>query len=527
MAQPGEFDVEGAEDETGNVTAQAASSEDPPIPPEPEERKPEPAPEVRRIGRPPKARAPATPIQGTFGPPNITMNGGEDWPKDISGLWMSCLAWMKKENGGGPERFILWVWQARGATSPSRMPQPIHGEQVAGSEEVSAGEALLELVTDVFHIPSTNDAASYQVEICLRSTGTKVRKSEMFRLDRPEQIHRTRDAMRKRIAEASGGSYQPSLAPRYVAAAAYPQPHGYSPQPPAAAAAPPPVSGIDYVDRYIGQLLSDKQNAELREREREERQKETEEKHAREMAAIRAEMQDRFTVVTPPAAAVPAAPIESEDAKQAKLAATVAQSVMQTLIAAGVIGPKPAAAPAPVVAAVPPPTPEAMAQAVRTTGQNNDSLSALLDRIEEVDKIKLRMRKVLGVPDEAEDDDEPETPTNIHVEPAVTERRTQKYPGIYKGNDVHLAVYDPDDDAPTTMKRIVDFFQLNPTVTADVIQGVVGVAVTKLADGPLAALIPQLLNMPGAGAVAGSVLRGAVQGVAQAQAPSGGGTGSA
>jgi hypothetical protein len=524
MAQPGEFDVEGAEGEDG-LEVRAASNDDPPIPPEPEERKPEPAPEVRRIGRPPKNRAPAVQAQGSLGAPNISVKA-EDWPKDIAGLWMSILDWYKKENGGGPEKFILWVWQARGTMAPARMPQPIHGEQVAGSDEVTAGEALLELVTDVFHMPSTNDAASYQVEICLRSTGMKVRKSEMFRLDRPEQINRTRDAMRQR--QAQSGSAQPFAyqQPRYISPAVYPPPpypQGGGQSPPVAAASPPsppqpPPTGNPYLDQYIDQLRRDKESAETRERDREYRQKEADEKHARDMAELRLEMQERLTVVTPPAAA-PAltAPVESEDTKQAKLAATVAQSVMQTLIAAGVIGQKqPAATPVqPPMVVQPPPTPAQQAETVNQQRTTLNSMELILEEMERAEKLKKRMRSFLGYPEE-EEEEEPETPSDIHVEPAVTERKTQRVAGVYKGGDIHLPVYTKDDDEVTYMRRVVDFFQVNPNVSSDVIQAVIGTAITKLAEGPLASLIPQLLQQTGAGAIAGNVLRGAVQGAAQA-----------
>ena len=463
---------------------------------------PVPPPEIKRLGRPRKPAQPQLPTAGTVGAPAVDLSKKDDeWPKDIPGLWMRTLEWARSE-GRGADTFVLWVYQMRGALgTPTRMAPAIHGDQVSGNEAISAGEALIEHLTDIYHMPSTTEAASYRIEIQVRATGSKVRTSEPWALDRPEKIDRIRQAARMR-ANADNGGYRgsPYMPPARLTGG-WPERVQHNPAgdllgaPPPAA---PPSTGNPYVDQFIGQLIEDK------------RRLETKLEDAQQLASL--------LPVAPAASPPPATPVLDEDAKQAKLAATVAQSVMQTLITAGVIVPKPVGGPP-----MPPPTQVSADTAVGTIRTNTATLESVIDELQRAETLKKKMRTFLGVSDEEEAVDPPE----IHVEPKDREMRTRRFAGIYKGKDVHMPLYDKDDDDVSFAQKIVNFFGANPEVSTDMIGQIVGVAVTKMADGPLAGVIGQLLAQGGAGAVAAGMARSAVVNGAGASTSNGGGVGGA
>ena len=419
-----------------------------------------------------------------------------------------------------------------------QMTTPIYGEQAMGSEEQSAGDALLNIVTDDYHMATTTDAATYRIEIRWRANGLKIKTSEPFPLDKKERIERQRMAADQRRAR-DGGVLPPMFGPPYAAQfASAPYPFGvggYPRQPvhpfaqvaqvndappaPTPVAAPPPASsppapptGNPYLDQYIADLRETTQRLEAR----------LQEKDDRFAAQIQAKERE-IAYLQPPApvpVVLPAPTAADKDAEQAKLAVTISQTVMQTLIAAGVI-PKPGAPPAAVPPTVPA-TQEAAGAAVSTIRANTGTLETVLDELERAEKLKTRMRTFLGVK-EAPEEEEAANPTEFHVEPAEKEMKVWKIPNG-TGGSINLPRYDKNDDETTVAQKVINFFGANPDVTKDVVGHVMGIALTRLSDGPLAGLIGQLITQGGAGAVAAGMARSAVNGAGNTH---GGGAGSA
>ena len=535
-----EFDVEADEGEDGELAVRGAPPMPPPDPePIAHATMPAPPPEVKRIGRPRKERPAPPPVSIASTAPHIDISKRDDeWPKDPIGLWMKAIAWAKSQ-GRGPEELVIYVHQMRGPTgAPMMMTTPIYGEQVMGSEEQSAGEALYNVIIDDYHIATTTDAASYRIEIRWRANSLKIKTSDSFPLDRQERILRQRQAAAARAQQREGGTpFTPFGAPPTPFAAYYPHPgnpyvahparqqQGHqaagdnavaaaaAPSAPAAVAAlpaappAPPPTGNPYLDEYIATLRQDRMALERR---------------AAEQAERLLEKEQEIAYLRPPPPAVAAAPISTqadEDARNARLASTI----IQTLVAAGLIAkpgvPVAATAPAPPA---PPPTQEAAGAAVSTIRANTGTLETVLDELERAEKLKTRMRSFLGVKESDEEEEEAVTPTNIHVEPAEKEMKVWTIPNG-QGGTINLPRYDKDDDETTTAQKIINFFGANPNVTKDVVGHVMGIALTKLSDGPLAGVIGQLLAQGGAGAMAAGMARNAVNGAGSG----GGGAGSA
>ena len=508
----GEFDVSTEEGEDGGLEVKPD-----PVPPpdETSSAPPDPPPRVTRIGRPPKRQpAPPPPADGGSRAPNIDITKrGDEWPKDLPGLWMHTIQWAK-ENGRGPDALVIYVHQMRGPTgAPMQMSTPIYGEQVMGGEEQSAGDALIERIIDDYHLPTTMDAATYRIEIRWRATGGKIKTSEPFPFDKKERIERLRYAAAQRRAQAEGGGLPPFVPGMNYGSGGWPTPSrgGYGGPPPQAAPAQiqpqlqqapvqpaPPPTGNLYLDQYIAEMKERADRLEADVRRKDDLIRDREE-----------EIRDLRPVPMAPAAPV----VESEDTRNAKLAAMIAQTMLQTMIQAGVIkkpGSEPVQPP-PVVVQAPAPvqTPAQQQMAVANQVTSTTALENLVEEVERIDKVKKRMRKVLGLPEEEEEEEEEVVnPPNIHLEPAAKEMKTYRIPNG-KGGFIELPRYEEDDEV-TTVQKVVNIFAANPEMTRDVIGNVMGVVMTKLSDGPLANLIGQLLTQGGAGAVAAQMARAAV-----------------
>jgi hypothetical protein len=522
-----EFDLEATEGDDGELALKGAPLPQPgPEPPPPPPAAPfSPPPEVRRIGRPRNPRTSAAPpVIGASLAPNIDISRREDaWPKDAPSLWMHILAWAK-EHGHGPEALVIYVHQMRSALgTPMQMQIPIYGDQVMGSEDQSPGDALIAMLTDDFHLPTTADAANYRLEFKWRATGAKIKLSEPYPLDKRERIERLRYVAQQRAAARDGGPPPPfppygGMPPYYgapyapsvylgaahqhlrVPAAGGPGAESSAPVP---LSAPPPPTGNPYADQYIADLRAEKERLEQRVQA-----KDDELSYLRPPAAA-----------PPPPAPPPAPTVADRDAEQARLAATISQTLLQTLLAAGVIS-KPAAPGTAPPAPPPPPTQAAADEAVGTIRANTSTLEHVLDELERAEKLKVRMREVLGVPAAAaagaDDDDD-----SVVAEPAELPLRVFKMPNG-SGGFINFPRYEKDDDETTTAQKIVNFFGANPDVTKDVIGHVMGIAMSKLSDGPLASLLGQLLTQGGAGAVAAGMARSAVHGAAAGSVAHGG-----
>ena len=425
----------------------------------------------------------------------------DEWPKDIPGLWARCLQWAQ-ETGREPSIFIVWVWQMRGLPGAVQGPAirctpAIRGDEVVGGEGLSAGEAIVTHITDVYHFTaSPNDPAQYKIEVQLTS-GPKVRSSEFWPMDRPEKIIAARRAIASKFQREDPVGYTPQPQPSVS---------GWRPtQPtptPQQAPAPPPT-GNPHLDEYLAflrQQIVDK-DSELR--------------NLRDVASL------------PPIAGAqvgPSAATLDEDAKQAKLLAGVAQTVLQTLIAAGVVKPQGhVAQPAPT-------TVDTAQAAVRTSEGAADILDSMVSDIERNQKREDRFRSVMGLPSLAQqrkkeiddavaaaleengDPDDPIDPPHIHVEPAQTQMRSWKLPGIWGGKDIIIPRYSKEDDDSSFGQKVANFFGANPDVGKDIIGQVVSVALTKMDAAGLSGLLGQLAMQGGAGAVAASAMRGAVNG---------------
>lgn len=493
MATNDDFDVESTLGDDDELEIRAAppsfdEDEDPVPPPEPTPAQkaaaePTPPPEPKRVGRPRKERQPQAPVIGHPAEPNIDISkkpGKEEWPKDVPSLWMHALEWGRK-NGRGADFFLIYVTQMRGNMGQAyRMPVPIHGETVAGSETVSPGEALCELITDFFHIPTTIEACSYQIEIVIRSTGAKVRKSEPMYLDRPEKIERIRQAMRLRAMQEGGMPVSNIYTPGYQMLTVprngpFPQTAPTQQQTAPVANTPLPSTGNQYLDQLIEQLRSEREN----ERAAKERLE----------ASLRIR-EDEIRDLRAPG--IPAPPLQdSEDVKQAKLAQMIAQGVMQTLIATGVIKPPGAAQPAAAA------TPEAQVTPVGSVKTNVTSMEGILDEFDRYDKLFARMKKRF----EPEEEEESETVPAVQ---AVVDGPEKKLKTFNMGG-VILPRFDAEDEA-TIVDKVLGFVGANPNLTRELAGQLLGMVMGKLPADAVQRLLGAVMAQGGqAGAAAASI----------------------
>lgn len=494
-----EFDVE-ATDTTGEeVNVRPA----PPV--EPPQAAPSEAVDEKknRGGRPRKVAAiPTSAPANGVSPASTASTASEPWPRDARDMWIRFLK-EAVEEGRTADEFVMYVYRMMGPTlQPMRMPVPIYGSQVAGDQDngINPGDALIDWLTDYYHMSMTTTAASYRVEFCWRSSGLKIRMSEPWALDTPSNI----DKLRRRIEVAqSGTSYQAPFVSGYGAPPrrAYappppPPPHPYPDAQPPAAAAPAPVpasTGDAYLDRLLA-LQEERSRIEREDsRRREEEAKAQAAQREAEMKAqldeLRLQLQHAVAPPPPAAPAAPASPVESQEVRDAKLAATISQALMQTLIATGVVKPGQPAAPT---------TGEAQ-QAAQTVRQGTNTLEAIIDDIERNRKLEKRVKTLFGVPEEEEQEEEEEK---------EEKEETIKASKLF-GTNIRFPKYDKDDD-PGNLQKFLNWMTANPEITKEVATTGLNMLLSKIDPTQITGLLGALMGKGGMPALAAGAVQSAM-----------------
>ena len=519
----GEFDVEAMEEDGGgNVTVKPASPL-PPQPPPQEEAAPaatsapdEPREPRNKGGRPRKNPAAAAQQTGTLpgAPPPVASS--EPYPKKLNDLWVRLLADAQAE-GRTADEFVMYVYRLAGPQlQPMRLPERIWGEQVAGDPEqgLNPGDAIIDWLTDYFHMGMVTTSASYRVEFYWRANGHKIVMSDPWPLDAPHNI----DKLRRRLQQASGEKggqqfygappprrpyYPPQPPPPPVYQQPQPAHDPAAPQPAAPAPAAPtmPRTGDPYMDRILDMQDEQRRIDRAEAQRREEEQRVMFEKREAEMRAQLDEMRQLHAQqVQPPLPVQPVAtaspqPVESEEVKQAKLAATISQAVMQTLIASGVVKPPGQAAPT---------TSEAQ-QAAGTLKNSADTMESFFDQMERLEKMTAKARRAFGLPSEEEQRERDER----EEEPDETKEKVVKMRSL---GGIMLPQYDPEDDEPGNLQRVLDFFTANPEVTKGIAGQALQLFMSKFTPEMAQRLLGGVMALGGNPAAAAGALAAATNG---------------
>ena len=491
MTQGDEFDIEGEEDEDGELSVRAA-----PLSPEPPKQAqitapansgpPPDEPEKKRSGRPRRAPPPPVPVMPTMaGAPVVETKPNDEWPRDAPGLWTKILEWGASE-GRDPSSFVIHVFRLNGPqVQPVRMIEPIFGDQVCGSEEESPGEALTRLMTDVYHMPFVPHAAQYRLEFWHRGTNRKLRSSEPWAFDSPTNIQKLRAKMQQHIQGREQSQFYGGYAPRRAPPTQYfpqmPPPVSREPAPsPAMSPMPPPPAptGDAYADQYIAHLAH--QNGEL-------------------MSRLDQLQRQITTLMTSPPA-VAAGPTlaglpETEDQRQQRMVAGIAQAVTQTLISTGMLKPEP---PAPAVPAAPPPTAGEQGSAISATRTALSTIKDTLAELRSIDKLRADLEGFLR----RDDDDDEETVTPQQV---IVESGQPKEIKTYRMGNLVIPRFEAEDEAGA-LEKVMAFFSANPNVTKELANQAISMVMGKLSPDALRQLLGTLIAQGGqAGQAAGSV----------------------
>jgi hypothetical protein len=411
--------------------------------------RPVPMPEPNRPPMDPPVHVVAA-ANGTADPEDMSA-----WPKDALQLWPKIIEWLASK-GIGPDEVDISV---------KRMPiGPFKGEEVdlsiikgrtvAGSAVVSPAEALQQYVIDVLHAAGGEGSkvgsgpAVYTLKFFYRRGGTTIKEGKL-ELASYQELLRARERAVQMDTRAEmlqeGQAPLPPLGPPHGFARAGAAASGPAPSPSAAAPPPPPpppmppgASPADVEaaikrqqdhDRIVADLRVDLAIAKMQAEQ------------TAQMAALRAEF----------AARQPVAPAIN----QQELAAQVTQAVMAGLVARGVVS----ADGTPVVAAA--------------QGASKDSLAGLLEQLEQAERIKNRLRKIVG-------DDDDDRPTPATPQPIVVEKPRD------------------DDDDEAWIAKAVKFVAKNPGVAQAVLQG----AGTALEGSPAGAMLKKIADAAGVAAAA-------------------------
>jgi hypothetical protein len=498
----GEFDVETTE-EDGDLHVKAAA----PQPPAPQVETPSAASEEMprpKIGRPRGSTKAA--IQSAA----PAASADAPLPKNARDMWIAILAKYAEESRLADD-FVMYVYRMTGPQlQPLRMTERIYGEQVGGDPEagLNPGDALIDWLTDYYHMGMTTTAASYRIEFCWKTTGLKIAMSDPWPLDAPASIEKMRGRLQAAASRARGpGYYEPAPPPprRVYYPPQPPQPHleppvpqqqhsGATPAAPAAAA--PVVTGDPHLDRLISmqeeQRRTDREDARRREEEQRiefERREAELQRQINEMRMLQTQGQP---TTSPPV-------VESEEVRQARADARTAQIVVQALVAMGFK--PPAQEPA-----LPPQTPTQQVATVNAQSTSTSALEQLVDEVDRVERVKKKMRKVLGLPEEEEEAEEPE-----ETPPVGPKDKTQPV-RRFMGSPIAMPYYDPDEDEPSNVQRVVDFFSANPGLTREIAGQVLNAVMGKLSPDMVTKLLGSVMGQGGAPGLAAASIQGSMNG---------------
>ena len=187
----------------------------------------------KKTGRPRGSKTRTAPSEGVVDVANATLpssfegTAGFD-PRDVMTAWPETLD-AAKAQGMGPEYLgirIQRIGEGMHPTKPTWM-DTIDGEQVCGDENLSPGQALIEYVTNVVHLP-LKSPARYSLFAFLKSGNGTYGKMMVMRLGHPDDIRMQRNAKEQYLRSQRAMGVSGSPMPRY-------QPLPQQPLPP-----PPP-----------------------------------------------------------------------------------------------------------------------------------------------------------------------------------------------------------------------------------------------------------------------------------------------
>jgi len=186
-----------------------------------------------------KGAAPSNPILADL------IQRRAEWPTDVEYLWPAILRWAGG-HGMGPEtiRIVLFRTGSNFSGAQKHKLQPtFSGDQIAGDQFTSPGDALMKFINDYFHYMAQGPS-SYVCTFYSTVLAEQLKQSEVFLLESPDVIQ----ARNRRFAErapqragdppapsagygAAGGGYaQPAPQPLYSGGQPHYPPAGESPE---------------------------------------------------------------------------------------------------------------------------------------------------------------------------------------------------------------------------------------------------------------------------------------------------------
>ena len=309
-------------------------------------------------------------------PPAVTQTYAQQVTnRDLAEIWNRILEESISSGRGGADSIYIRCkrWAIGVIKTRSEDLEPIDGRIVAGSEDKSPGEELIEYVTNVYHLGAPIGPARYEFDFFYKSgreNHVKAPRGEL-NLPDPKNIIRQREAaemlMRRKMLAGEGGAgvgYYPQGVSRGVGGypTVYPQPQAPPQAPPPYI--PPPVAGAS------PELEAMRQRLEMQAREQARTAGMYEEKLRQEGLA--------------PAVSTHTLPTKDE------LTNLIATTVAKTLVGMGF---KP-----PGIEATPPPSVTQVQTAVKDP---IDSMETLFTSFERMEKLKGRMKNFFSPEEEA------------------------------------------------------------------------------------------------------------------------------
>lgn len=331
--------------------------------------------------------------------------------RDLAEIWNRILEESISSGRGGADSIYIRCkrWAIGVIKTRSEDLEPIDGRIVAGSEDKSPGEELIEYVTNVYHLGAPIGPARYEFDFFYKSgreNHVKAPRGEL-NLPDPKNIIRQREAaemlMRRKMLAGEGGAgvgYYPQGPGRGVGG--YPAGPNYAPpqasvQPQAPqmpSYVPPPVAGASPELEAMRQVL---------------------ERQGREQARMAGMYEEKLRQEgLAPAPAAHGIPTKEE------LSAMIATTVAQTLVGMGF---KP-----PGIEAAPPPSVTQVQTAVKDP---IDSMETLFTSFERMEKLKGRMKNFFSPEEEETPEEKPTEATAIVVEDDPYKMKEIPLIGVY------------------------------------------------------------------------------------------------